>query len=323
VRSRPSELVWVRPDWLAEATAWIRARVDVTGEIEQPHVRWWSTVLRVPTADGDLFFKAVAPVHRFEAGLTARLAELQPARVTEVVDVDPERGWFLMRDAGMRLRELVESRDDLHHWERVLPEYARLQLEVAPHAEEFLQLGTPDERLAVLPQLFRELLATRPQGLNEDEYRRALDDAVPRLEEICLVLAEDGLAETIQHDDLHDGQVFVRDGNYLVFDWGDSCVSHPLLSLTVILRSTAWRLGLEPGGPELRRLRDAYLEPFARGPEIADIAYWAGTIARAIAWKRMVDPREREFVSESDLEGPAYGIKLALEGGPIGSWREP
>jgi len=316
------DLLWTQPDWLAQATAWIRERVDVTGAIEQPHVRWWSTVLRVPTPDGDLFFKAVAPVHRFEAALTARLAELQPGRVTEVVAVDPGRGWFLMRDAGTRLRELLETKADLHHWERVLPEYARLQLEVAPHTDELLALGVPDERLAVLPRLFQELLATRPPGLTEDEYRQAVE-AVPRFEEMRQALAEDGLAETIQHDDLHDGQVFVRDGRYLVFDWGDSCISHPLLSLTVNLRSVAWRLDLEPGGPELRRLRAAYLEPFGRGPEIADVAYWAGTIARAIAWKRLVDPREPEFVSESDLEGPAYGIRVFLAGGPIGTWREP
>ena len=45
---------FTRPEWLAEATAWIRERVAVTGEIEQFHVRWWSTVLRVPTAAGDL-----------------------------------------------------------------------------------------------------------------------------------------------------------------------------------------------------------------------------------------------------------------------------
>ena len=321
VRIVRSRLSWTEPEWLAGAAAWIRARVDVRGEIEQPHVRWWSTVLRVPTSEGSFFFKAVAPVHGFEPALTARLAELQPGRVTEVVDVDPERGWFLMRDAGTRLRELLESPADLHHWERVLPEYGRLQLEVAPYADEFLSLGTPDERLAVLPDLFRELLATRPHGLTEDEYRQVLD-AVPRFEEMCLELAEDGLPETIQHDDLHDGQVFVRNDRYLVFDWGDSCVSHPLLSLTVTLRSTAAAFDLEPGGPELRRLRDAYLEPFARGPEIADIAYRVGTVARAIAWKRMVDPREAEHLSESDLESPAYGIRLFLRGGAIGTWRE-
>jgi Phosphotransferase enzyme family len=319
VRSR---LPWTQPEWLAEASAWIRTRAEVTGEIEQPHVRWWSTVLRVPTAEGDLFFKAVAPIHQFEAALTARLAELQPGRVTEVVDVDPERGWFLMRDAGTRLRELVATRADLHHWQRVLPEYARLQIEVAPHAGELLAFGVPDERLAVLPDLLQELLARRPHGLTDDEHRQALA-ALPRFEEMCKELADDGLPETIQHDDLHDGQVFVRDGRYLVFDWGDSCVSHPLLSLTVNLRSVAWRLDLEPGGPELRRLRDIYLEPFGRGPEIADIAYRVGTVARGIAWDRMVSAREPEFVDEDDLAGPAYGIKLFLAGGPIGTWQEP
>lgn len=317
-----AELPWTRPDWLVEAREWIDARVEVTGEIEQPHVRWWSTVLRVPTAEGDLFFKAVAPVHRFEAALTARLAELQPRRVTEVVDVDVERGWFLMRDAGRRLRELVETRDDLHHWERLLPEYAQLQLEVAPHADELLALGVPDERLAVLPNLFRELLATRPPGLTDDERARAIE-TIPRFKEMCLELEEDGLSETIQHDDLHDGQVFVRDGRYLVFDWGDSCVSHPFHSLTVTLRSVAWRLDLEPGGPELRRLRDLYLEPFGRPAGLADLAYRTGTIARSIAWHWMVAAREPEFVTDDDLTGPAYGIKLFLEGGPIGTWREP
>jgi Phosphotransferase enzyme family len=305
------ELLWSRPEWLAEAEGWIRTRADVSGEIDQFHVRWWSTVLRVPTVDGDLYFKAVAPVHRFEAALTARLAELQPARVTEVIAADPERGWFLMRDAGTRLRELVEIPADLDRWEALLPEYAQLQIEVAPHAQELLDLGTPDHRLAVLPQQLRAL----PSAL-------ALE-AAPRFEQMCQQLAAAGIPETIQHDDLHDGQIFFRDGRYLFFDWGDSCVSHPFHSLTVTLRSIAWKLDLEPGGPELVRLRDAYLEPFGAGPELADLGYRTGTVARAIAWHRMVAPREPEHVTEEDSSGPAYGLKLFLEAGPFGSWREP
>ena len=70
---------WTSSEWLSEATAWIRERADVAGDIEQPHVRWWSTVLRVPTTDGDLYFKAVSAIHLFEAALTGLLAELQRA----------------------------------------------------------------------------------------------------------------------------------------------------------------------------------------------------------------------------------------------------
>ena len=104
-----SELPWTSPEWLSEATAWIRERADVAGDIEQPHVRWWSTVLRVPTTDGDLYFKAVSAIHVFEAALTGLLAELQPRRVPELVAMDAKRGWMLMRDGGTRLRELVDD----------------------------------------------------------------------------------------------------------------------------------------------------------------------------------------------------------------------
>jgi hypothetical protein len=282
-------------------------------------VRPWSTVLRVPTANGDLYFKAVAPIHRFEAALTGLLAELQPGRVPEVIGVDAERGWMLIRDGGTRLRELVETRADLHHWERLLPEYAQLQIEMAPHAERLLALGVPDERLSALPGHFRELLATRIAGLTADEHRRLID-AVPRVEAMCRELAAFGIPETIQHDDLHDGQVFVRDGRYRFFDWGDSCVSHPFHSLTVTLRGVSWKLGLEPGGPDLCRLRDAYLEPFAGLNEAAEIAYRTGTIARSLACHRMIAARPPELNDDDDATAAAYGLKLFLAGGPIGTW---
>jgi hypothetical protein len=220
-------------------------------------------VLRVPTAEGDLYFKAVSAVHRYEAALTGLLADLQPSRVAEVVAVDAERGWMLMRDGGTRLRELVETRADLHHWERLLPGYAQLQIEMTPKVKCLIDLGVPDERLTVLPDHFRELLATRPKGLTADEHQRLIG-AAPGFDDMCRELAAHGIPATIQHDDLHDGQVFVGEGGYRVFDWGDSCVSHPFHSLTVILRMIAWQRDLKPGGRELQRIRDAYLEPFGR-----------------------------------------------------------
>ena len=49
--------LWTDVCWLETAHEWIHARVDesganITGPIEQPHVRPWATVLRVPTEDG-------------------------------------------------------------------------------------------------------------------------------------------------------------------------------------------------------------------------------------------------------------------------------
>ena len=314
-------LPWLDPAWLAQARAWIEARADVAGELDQFHVRWWSTVIRVPTRDGDLFFKAVGRGFEFEPPLTAKLATLAPDRVPELVDVDVERGWMLMRDAGERLREVVREPGDLHHWERALPRYAELQIAAAPHAGDLLELGVPDAGVAKLPDQLRDALAAPVAGLTADQYEQMVA-ALPRFEAMCAELAGYGIPETIQHDDLHDGQVFHRDGRYLFFDWGDSCVSHPFHSLTVTLRLAAFRLDLEPGGAELRRLRDVYLEPFGAPTEAADLAYRTGTIARALAWVRYVRAAGVDTEPEDD-SAPAYGMKLFLENGPIGSWREP
>ena len=95
--------------------------MEVVGEIEQPHIRPWSTVLRVPTDPEVLWFKAVGDVDAFEVPLTAMLARVRPAGVPELVALDVDRRWMLMHDGGTRLRELMATSDDLWRWEAFLP----------------------------------------------------------------------------------------------------------------------------------------------------------------------------------------------------------
>ncbi|MGE5273633.1 MAG: phosphotransferase [Verrucomicrobiota bacterium] len=329
-------LPWVQAEWLSEAIGWIRARlaerhVEPAGEIDQPHVRWWSTALRVPTSEGVLWFKANASAHAFEAGLLAILARLTPGHVPEPVALDADRGWLLMRDGGERLRELVRSSRDLHHWQSLLPEYAQLQLALAPHVDDLLAAAVPDERLAVLPAQLGAVLddpeacmVGREQGFTPEEHEQ-LRALVPDYAGRCSHLAAFGIPETLQHDDLHDGNVFVHDGRYLFFDWGDSCVSHPFHSLVVTMRQLVHRLGLPPGGPDIVRLRDAYLEPFgsygsrAELVEAAELAHFTGTGARALSWHRFVQAREPEF-RRDDEEAVPHGLRRLLDLGPLGSW---
>jgi Phosphotransferase enzyme family len=325
------DLLWTRPDWLAEATSWVRDQVEVTGEIEQPHVYWWSTVLRVPTADGVAWFKACHPSHGFEPALTLELASLRPERIIEVLEVELERGWMLTADAGTRLRELLASADDLGRWEEALALYADLQLAAAGGAERLLELGVPHDGLAGLPARFERvlgdrelLLVEREDGLDIGQLER-LVASVPEVERLCAELEAAGIPETLQHDDLHDGNVFVREGEYVLFDWGDSCLSHPFHTLAVTLRATAWRFDLEPGAASLERMRDAYLEPFGAYGSRRELlavfatAYRLGTIARALSWYRAVEAVPD--LSHEDSDSVPYGLKLFLENGPIGTWQ--
>ena len=72
----------------------------------------------------------------------------------------------------------------------------------------------------------------------------------------------------------------------------------------------------------MRRLRDAYLEPFGELREAADLAYRTGTVARALAWDRFVRSGFGYTEPDDDL-ATAHGLKLFLANGPIGTWREP
>src|SRR5436190_22341690 len=101
--STPSQLIWYDPNWQEQAHAWIRAEaqrnsIQLTGEIEQNHAYAWSTVMRIPTDAGTLFFKATAPETIYEIALTQKLAAWFPEYMPELIAADHERGWMLMRD---------------------------------------------------------------------------------------------------------------------------------------------------------------------------------------------------------------------------------
>jgi len=101
--------------------------------------------------------------------------------------------------------------------------------------------------------------------------------------DLCAELAAYGLPELLQHDDLHDGQVFVRDGHHRVLDWGDACVSHPFFTLSVTLEGVlAWGLDDVANSVDTAPFRDAYLAPFAERFD-GDLAA-ATTTALRLGW---------------------------------------
>jgi hypothetical protein len=272
---------WRDAEFVRSAHAWIEARLDRlgivrTGDIEQPHVRVWSTVMRVPTDRGDVWFKANMDALRHEAAVTALLAERDPELVAPPLAVDVRSGWILMSDAGRTLRDVIAEERSLRRWLGVLPRYAELQMACADRADDLLAAGVPDLRLAVLPEKYERLVTE----IDVDERFRA---AARQVRSLCDELAAYGIAETINHDDLHDAQVFVPDGPELVMDWGDACVSHPFFTLSVTLEGViAWGVDDEEGSEDIRPHRDAYLAPFAAKYD-GDLAAAVG-VALRLGW---------------------------------------
>jgi hypothetical protein len=144
-------------------------------------------VLRVPTDLGDVYFKANGTVQRHEVALVTLLAERRPDCIPALLACDLERGWMLIQDAGIPLRDLIGMERDMTRWLDVLPLYAGVQIDLAEDAEDLIALGTPDLRLARLPERYEQLL-DQLDGLRPNELAR-LRGSVPRVADMCLELA--------------------------------------------------------------------------------------------------------------------------------------
>jgi len=111
------QAIWASDGWRADAVAWLdeqlgAAGIRRTGDVEQPHLRPWATVLKVPTTRGPLWFKAAAPGAAFEVGIYELLARAVPDRVLLPIALDVERAWIVLSDGGPRLAAGSEEADE-------------------------------------------------------------------------------------------------------------------------------------------------------------------------------------------------------------------
>jgi hypothetical protein len=239
------------------------------------------------------------------------------ATLVPTVVAHPQQPWLLVADAGRSARDLFgASRAARDFWCRLVGEYAALQRSVGEQVVR--ATGTPDASPEALPGLLETLLA-EPSWL-APEYAPDLtseDRALIAASRAPLAAAarrlQDGPAPTVQHDDLHGGNVLVADGRARIIDWGDASLGHPFGTLLVTERSLAADWGLGPDAPDLRRVRAAYLEPWRTGGESraelerqVELAVRTGALARAAGWRRA-------------LGHPAAGLELGYADA-VASW---
>ncbi len=169
--------------------------------------------------------------------------------------------------------------------------------------DDLLAAGVPDLRLSMLADGYAELVARFDL---EPRFR----DAVGRVRDLVDELASYAVTETLQHDDLHDGQVFVKDGRNLILDWGDAVVSHPFFTMSVTLEGgVAWGLDDVADSEDIWPYVDSYLARYAPDrPELRDAvppALRLGWVGRAL--------------NNPDVSGPEHTrtrLRMFLDGRP-------
>jgi Phosphotransferase enzyme family len=294
------ETRWTTPSWLGEARAWIEEQLaaysrEITGPLEQPHLQQWATALRVPATGGVVWFKACLPELAFETRVLELLAAHRPELLPTVLASEPARSWLLLEDAGDRLRELESQPGQVERWAAAVGHYAELQQSAAADADALVAAGATDRRGKRLLEQFGGLLE-HDHCLTADEVER-LRGLLPALGAYVNQLDELGVPDSIQHDDLHDGNIFVRNGDCRIIDWGDSCVAHPFHSLTLVIAVVEHRLGPEP----VAEIRDAYLAPWSvsASSEQLDAAFRLGYVSGTLKWHEVrnlvADPSREPF----------------------------
>jgi hypothetical protein len=302
--------VWASEAWRAEAVAWLDGRLAAggvrrTGEVSQPHLRPWATVLRAPTDHGPVWMKAAGPETAFEVALYRLLEEVVPGQVLPLLAGDPERGWLVLPDGGARLGERLDDLDLVEAMTAVLPQYGQLQRDLAPRLDDLLGLGLADMRAAVMPGRFDEAVAAAGRYADrsgDPGDRETLARAVAmrgRFEAWCGRLATASVGASLDHNDLHLWNVFVEGepgsgtvGRVRFYDWGDSVVAHPFASMLLGLGMLRLQLGVAADDPAVLRPRDAYLEVFgdlavhAELVEELELACRVGKVGRALSWDR-------------------------------------
>ena len=255
----PKRAPWAQEGWLAEATEWIESSLqdlgrDPTGPVEQ--VRTWplSAVLRIPIAEGLVYFKATSKMPLFvdEGRVMQGLAQLFRREVPRPLAIDRSRRWMLLDDIGPAIGWDAPATER----ESVLRVFAFVQVASSDMLDALLALGCIDRRPAWLAREARELIADEKSlsGLDEEERAR-LRSLEPLLAELCARLAEGPVPDALVHGDLHLDNVARVGGSYVFFDWSDACVTHPFLDLIDVHR--------EEDAAIRERLRDAYLSVWA------------------------------------------------------------
>jgi Phosphotransferase enzyme family len=329
--------VWRTDRWRELAVSWLdeqlaAAGIERTGEVDQPHLRPWATVLTAPTTRGPVWFKATVPGTAVEVGLYEILRETVPDRVLHPVAVDPARGWLVLPDGGPTLGDRFTGDDLVDALAAVLPQYGQLQRDVAPQADRFVALGVVDMRAPVMPTRFDQALdAVRDYAARRgtEADRATVVRLAPlrgRYVEWCDRLAAAPVPPSLDHNDLHPWNILGYGpgaGPVRFYDWGDSVVAHPFASMLMGLGFLrfAGLVGDDDGDPTLLRLRDAYLEAFGdlapRAELVAtlELACRVGKVARALTWERAVRASRDDDSTEdgSFVDAPMQTMAALLD----------
>ncbi len=310
---------WYSTAWYNDVYNWIAGRtaenkLRVIGAISEIKATDLSLVLRVPTDQGDIYFKATTGAASHEARLSLYLYRLLGQKVSSIIATDEQRHWLLMRDiGGRRLREL---RDEMT-WKRAIEDYASIQLLMVAHVDALISMGVPDRRLPVLRQEIEQHLAGMcSTGLSSEETVNVMA-LQPELMRMCDQI-DGSIPASLDHGDLHSANIHVRDEEVVFFDWGDASVTHPFFSTAVFWNALEELVDSESVWPQMvQKFKPYYLAAWSKYTTQEELARMSAisdqlaSVYRALSWYLYINPTRKDV--KDTYRRPAQWLQILLD----------
>ncbi|MHB9132381.1 MAG: phosphotransferase family protein [Armatimonadota bacterium] len=257
---------WMEPQTYQQINHWLVEQLHTrSASLQAPpkHVKssYLGMVMRVQTTQGTCYVKTEPRIFSREIPIMAVLSSWNLSGIPQPVFLEETARWMVTSEVdGPTLAEI----DDVTVWESALRHYARLQQAALPHLASMRETDLfYDHRPATvaceLDRIADELdvlLAGHPDTLSPEEYQ-AFRRCIPPAQALCEKIAVSPVPNTLEHGDLHPGNIRITADGPVILDWAWSSIAPPFHSLALLLHEKRLPAKLQP----LRmQLRDVYLQ---------------------------------------------------------------
>lgn len=219
---------WQRPGWFRSIVPSLDEELstigsDRTGPPIQVRHTSVTGLLRIPTKTGYVWLKEGLPIFAHEADVLRLLRRIGIRDVPEVLGTGD--AWWI----GAAFP--TAGNPETGHF---LPSMGRIQIASIPYTEDLGNLGCPRRPLSGLSKSLKDI--SEREDLLSNRERRELNSVLFDLDRVCSIVDAQGIPSTIVHGDLNRENVLFTGSEWFVYDWTDTCISHPFVDVALAVQ---------------------------------------------------------------------------------------
>lgn len=253
---------------LTDALAWVmtvlqKTKINTEIVVQTP----WSSVVKINTGNELFYLKTTPALIALEAKIIQILHDQFRAPVPTVIAHNAELHCFLMKDAGTSLRSILKKKFDTDLLCTAIEQFTALQITVADHVNDFIEIGVPDWHLNKMPDLYQQAILHKDllmaDGLSESEIN-ALEALLPKVTYLCEKLSGYAIKQTIVQPDFNDNNTLIDNKSQAItiIDLGEISISHPFFSLLNCLHVIKKHHALTNEDAAYLKIKDACLKNY-------------------------------------------------------------